>query len=290
MADEPAQAQRCFLKAGAAFFQQGRAQEAWELYERVVRQDPNQLDALRGLVELAHINGEKAKMAHWGCELGDVLLARERYADAKVQFERVLAFDPENPKARSRLRRLNAIAGMSEASFGELAPAAGEVQGAQVTVRDEETEGSQSAFDLSQILDEFRSAVVDRIPPEDGQSHYDLGMTYREMGLLQEAAVEFEAAAAHEENRSSSLEMLGECYLELDQSEDAVRVLEQVLPLADDETRAMTHLRLGKAREALGEWDRAEEDYYLALELNSELTEANELLARLERRREQGAA
>ena len=40
------------------------------------------------------------KMAHWGTELGDVLLAREMYADAKVQFERVLAFDADNVKAR----------------------------------------------------------------------------------------------------------------------------------------------------------------------------------------------
>jgi tetratricopeptide (TPR) repeat protein len=282
-------AQRFFMKAAYRFFEAGQSPEAAELYERVVKIDPNHLDALRGLVEIAHINGERAKMAHWGSELGDVLLAREMFAEAKVQFQRVLAFDPQNPKATQRLRRLNTIAEVKDVGYGGLAPSTREVEGAQVVVRDDEkSQSSQSTLNLSQILDEFRAAVVHRIPENDAQSHYDLGMTYKEMGLLEEAVREFEIASQNEGNRPASLDIMGECYLLLSQFDQAAEVLENVL--AETGGNAPVHMRLGKAYEALGDWDRAEEEYHRALELDENLEEALELLQNLEFRRTQGAA
>jgi tetratricopeptide (TPR) repeat protein len=231
-------------------------------------------------------------MAHWGCELGDVLLAREMYPDAKVQFERVLAFDPDNVKAQSRLKRLNTIAGVASAGYGSITPSptASEVDGAQVTIRDDEPNSSQTSLNLSQILEEFRAAVVERIPASDGQSHYDLGMTYKEMGLLEEALREFEVAASSEDNRLASLEMTGECYLLLSRPADALKAFESVAALADRSSRARAHLKLGEAYEALGEWSRAEEEYYRALELDEGLEEAIERLGSMEERRERGAA
>jgi len=293
--NEVVRAQMEFMKAAATYFEAGLSHAAATLYEKVVTLDPNHLEALSGLVEIAHINGEKAKMAHWGCELGDVLLAREKYPEAKVQFERVLAFDPENAKALSRVKRLNTIAGVREASFGELKATASEVDGAKVTVRDDGAEmakdpSSQSALNLSQILDEFRAAVVDSIPSDDARSHFDLGMTYQEMGLFDEAALEFETASQDKENRLASLEMLGECYLQLERYEEVIGALEEFLEGAPEESRAQTHVRLGRSREALGQWDQAEEDYNNALEADPDLLEAAELLQDLEQRREQGAA
>jgi tetratricopeptide (TPR) repeat protein len=284
-----ARAQRELVRAARAYFQGGRSREAEELYRKVMHLDPNHLDALRGLVELAYINGERGKMAHWGTELGDVLLAREMYADAKIQFERVLAFDPDNVKARARVNRLNTIAGVNDANFGELVPDAGEVQGAQVTVKDEPT-GTQTAFDLSRILDEFKTAMTDQIEVDDGKSHFDLGLTYKEMGLLPEAVSEFEQAAAAEADRSRSLEMLGECYLLLDRHEESLRVLSEIVDAADGDGQARVHMQLGRAYEGMGAWDQAEEEYYRALELDENLEEAVERLERLEERRERGVA
>jgi tetratricopeptide (TPR) repeat protein len=288
--NDPLRAQRELMRAARAYFQIGQSHEAGELYRRVVQLDPNHLEALRGLVELAHINGERGKMAHWGCELGDVLLAREMYPEAKFQFERVLAFDPENAKARSRVNRLNTIAGVEGSSFGTLAPDASEVAGAQVTVRNESPGGSQSAFDLSQILDEFREKVEEQIPEDDHRSHYDLGVSYKEMGLFAEAARAFETAAQGGEDRSRSLEMLAECYLLLERYSDAQEVIERVLPEVEGDAAARLRVQLGRVLEGMGEWDKAEDAYFQALELNENLLEAVELLESMEQRRERGAA
>lgn len=290
--NDPTKAQRDFMKGAQIHFDEGQTQAAAELYELVVKIDPNHLDALKGLTEIAHINGERSKMARWGCELGDVLLAREMYAEAKVQFERVLAFDSGNEKALARLKRLNTMVGVKEANFGKLTANPSEVKGAQVTIRDDEPETqSQFTLNLSQILEEFRAAVVERIPVDDGQSHHDLGMTYMEMGLIDEAATEFETAAQDETNRLASLEMLGECYLLLNRPADAMTVFEDLLGLTpDDDSKARTYLNMGRAREALGEWDQAEDNYHEALKYREDFTEASELLRDLEQRREQGAA
>ena len=280
-------AQRELMRAASLYFEEARSAEAGDLYETVVKMDPNHLEALRGLVEIAHINGEKAKMAHWGSEFGDVLLAREKYAEAKVQFERVLAFDPHNVKSHSRLKRLKTIAGVKDASFGELVPTPSEVEGAQVTIRDDESSTSQSALDLNQILDEFRAAVVERIPADDSQSHYDLGMTFKEMGLIEEAAVEFETASQNEENRLASMEMLAECYLHLNRAEEAIQLYEQIL-VQEESSNVQTFLQLGRAREALGQWDQAAEEYNQVLNLVPDHQDALEALMHLEHRREQG--
>ena len=125
---------------------------------------------------------------------------------------------------------------------------------------------------------------------DDGKSHFDLGLTYKEMGLLPEAVSELEQAAAAEEDRSRSLEMLGECYLLLDRHEDSLRVLSEILDAADGDGMARVHVQMGRAYEGMGAWDQAEEAYYRALELDENLDEAVELLERLEDRRERGVA
>ncbi len=287
--DEPIRAQRELVRAARACMRAARSADAQDLFRRVVQMDPNHLEALRGLVEIAHINGERGKMAHWGCELGDVLLAREMYAEAKVQFERVLAFDPENAKAQSRINRLKTMSAVDEASFGTLTPDASEVAGAKVTIMNE-PEGTQSELDLGEILREFQSAVVDQIADGDTRSHHDLGMTYHEMGLMDQAAKEFEIAVAGDEDRAHSLEMLGECYLHLSRFEEAHDLFQRLLPDLDGNAKARLHLQLGRAYEGMGAWDQAEESYFAALELNEDLVEAAEILEGLDQRRERGAA
>jgi tetratricopeptide (TPR) repeat protein len=97
-------------------------------------------------------------------------------------------------------------------------------------------------------------------------------------------------AASSDDNRLSSLEMTGECYLLLSRPGDALKAFEAVAALGDQGTQAQAHLRMGEALEGLGEWSRAEEEYYRALELNEGLEEAIERLGSLEERRERGAA
>ncbi|NNF06876.1 MAG: hypothetical protein HKN21_08950 [Candidatus Eisenbacteria bacterium] len=272
-------AQRYFVKAAEAYAALGHDQLAEDLYEQVVRLDPNHLEALQHLMDIAHANRNEVKIKRYGCELGDVLIARERYDEAKVQFERVLEVDPDNPKAASRVNRLNSMRGSDIASYDEVeTPAVEEVATAETSAEPVE-EQTQTKQELAAILDEFRAAVVGTIPQEDAQAHYDMGFAYREMDLVDEAVLEFEQAAENEEIRPRALEMLAECYLLRARGEEALTVLEEVLACAEeDHYKSRIHFAIGKAREAMGMFDEAEDSYFQALELNQDFLEAAERL------------
>jgi tetratricopeptide (TPR) repeat protein len=274
---------RVLLAGGRVAFNAGESRAAENVYVEMVKLDPNHVEALTGLTEIAHINGERSKIVRYGCELGDVLLALERYADAKLEFERVLQFDAGNEKAKARVRRLNSIDGMEQVTARPLAPVASEVKGATVSIRKEPTR-TQSILDLSEIMNEFQSAVASQFPPEDAQSHYDLGMTYHEMGMHDQAVSEFEIAKGSPNYRARATEMIARCLLSNGRPEDALRIIEDTSPGASedgDDARANLFACRGLALEALGRANEAVCAFEMALTLDPELIMAREAVMRL---------
>lgn len=273
------------LVAARMAFHERKSQLAEKLYNRMVKLDPNHLQALEGLVELAHINGERGKIVRHGCELGDVLLAREEYSRAKLEFERVLQFDPRNEKARSRVSRLNSIEGVDHVTAQPLAPVASEVEGAMVSIRGEAgpARATQSLVDLNQILEEFKSAVAGQIAPEDAQSHYDMGMAYLEMGMPDSAAHEFEQATQSEEHQVPALELLARSQLMAGQPQAALDAVERAAGLGIDDPDRLAALFTyrGLALEALGQAMEAGHAMERALEYNPDFEMAREGMARL---------
>lgn len=88
---------------------------------------------------------------------------------------------------------------------------------------------SEEALSIGDIIEEFKEGVFKTVSQEDYASHYDLGIAYKEMGLLEEAIMEFQIAAKGQAEQLKSLEMLGICFLEKDQPQFAIRQFEQGL-------------------------------------------------------------
>lgn len=271
-----------WLAAARSAFNFGESRKAEQIYIEMVSRDPNHLEALQGLCEIAHINGERTKIVRFGCELGDVLLARELYAEAKLEFERVLQFDPQNEKARSRVNRLNSIDGVEKVTARPLAPLASEVSGATVSVRGEPSR-TQSVHDLSEILTEFQKAMSGQLSDDDPQGRYDMGMTYMEMGMYDQAIESFRATSTHEDFREKSLELLAHCYLETDRPETAVEVVDEALAagiLVRSREAALYALR-GLALETIGYTADALVELQRALELDPDHLPAAQAVKRL---------
>lgn len=277
------QAMRLFLAAARCAFKSGESRLAETIYTDMVHLDPNHLEALRGLTEIAHINGERAKIVRHGCELGDVLLAREAYLEAKLEFERVLQFDPRNEKARSRVARLNSIEGVGKVKARPLAPMASEVRGATVSVRGEESKRTQSVMDLSAIMAEFQSAINGQLSPDDAQGHYDLGMAYLEMKMTDQALTEFGMAREAETHRGAALEMMARCYLAAGRPGEALAAVEEAAGIEGDDSarQAALFAYRGLALEALGRIPEATHALERALSLEPGLTLAREAMQRL---------
>ena len=123
--------------------------------------------------------------------------------------------------------------------------------------------GEAVTFDLSGLLSEFQRGVEAQLAG-DPQSHYDLGMTYREMGLLEQAVDSFRVAVGEPRLAARALEMIGRCHADQSRWAEAVgefrRALQQPTPDGGDaELRfhyAHALVELGEAESALTEYER----------------------------------
>jgi len=192
--------------AAQAYEQLGRLDSAATIYRSLGRG----AQATPAIMELWLANcerrGDAREAATVACELGDGALNDGDETRARQCFERAVGFDPENETARRRLQRLGGtLPPMPVRSAGGDASAA-EMGRVEVAVG----RGEAVTFDLMGLLAEFQRGVEAQLAG-DAQSHYDLGMTYREMGLLEQAVDSFRVAQQDERLAARSHEMIGRC-------------------------------------------------------------------------------
>ena len=77
-----------------------------------------------------------------------------------------------------------------------------------------ELSGTQDESSLQEIFREFRKGVEQQLSAEDYDTHYNLGIAYKEMGLLDEAIGEFQLASKAPTLTVECCSLLGLCFLE----------------------------------------------------------------------------
>ena len=118
-------------------------------------------------------------------------------------------------------------------------------------VEEKEPSGDEDR-DFAEMLANFRQKVAENIDVEDNASHYDLGVAFMEMGLVDEAIAQFQVALRGGANPLATLELLGQCFVEKGQFAVAGRVLDRALRLpgvADGDLVGVLYL-LGRIEEA----------------------------------------
>lgn len=81
--------------------------------------------------------------------------------------------------------------------------------------------------DVDQVFAKFKEGVKATVADNDAATHYDLGLAYKEMGLLPDARSEFELASQDPERRCMCYAMIGLIYHEvgdLDEAKQAYQV------------------------------------------------------------------
>ena len=110
-------------------------------------------------------------------------------------------------------------------------------------------EGEQA--DFNDMLEKFKAGVAANVDDEDFDSHYDLGVAYREMGLIEEAIAEFQKALRGATQRLRAYEALGQCFIDRSDHDAAIAVLGRALrePGMEDEDLIGVLYLLGLASE-----------------------------------------
>lgn len=69
-------------------------------------------------------------------------------------------------------------------------------------------------LDVDQVFAKFKKGVEEQVGLEDSDTHYDLGIAYKEMGLLDDAVHEFQLAMSNPQRECVAHTMIGLCYME----------------------------------------------------------------------------
>jgi tetratricopeptide (TPR) repeat protein len=145
---------------------------------------------------------------------------------------------------------------------------------------------------LKEVFDEFRAELGEMgVEDEDLETHYNLGIAFREMGLLEEAISEFQKVAkANERGRAFRYTMqcctlLGLAFMEKGQPAIAAIWYERALqtPGNDPESTLALRYDLGVAQESAGEPEAALKSFSQVYAMNIDYRGVAERIAALQK-------
>jgi tetratricopeptide (TPR) repeat protein len=112
---------------------------------------------------------------------------------------------------------------------------------------------------LDEVFKEFQKGVAEQLSDEDSDTHFNLGIAYKEMGLLEEAIGEFKVASHDPAFFVEACSMIGVCANELEKHEEAAEWYQKALVAPDLSPEARTALRyeLASALEKTGNVEQA---------------------------------
>jgi len=282
------------------------AREEWEAALAVagalVRLEPSQIPRYQKQVELAYRAGDTHELSLRYLELGDALLRAGMRAPAVAVFRRVLEHEPGHSRAMGALASLGVSmqpssppAAAAPATPPEPPPREYVDLGALI-LDDQPERDSRMRVDAAEptapededatfqeILSQFKRGIEANLDSEDFQAHYDLGIAFKEMGLLDEAIAQFQRALRSPEGRLRASEALGIAFFEKGRFAIAEAVLARAidgLPGADDEKIGLIYW-LGRALEALGREAEALPCYERALAVDIRFLDVTERISRL---------
>ncbi|MDH3212924.1 MAG: tetratricopeptide repeat protein [Myxococcales bacterium] len=240
---------------------------AGTLVDEILRLDNNSVRHHQKRVEHAYRTGDKRHLVEAYVGLGDVLVRSEAMERAKLVYKRVLEHEPNNQSALAALGSLEpesptaAAAEPAGADFVDLGALIFEDEPQRDTrmrVQDEEPTGDEER-DFQELLAQFKRGIEANIEEDDWQAHYDLGVAFKEMGLLDEAIAEFQKALRSPAGRLRTAEALGGCFFEKHQFSVAATVMRRAVEtdVAGDEAKIGLLYWLGRCDEEMGKKELA---------------------------------
>ncbi|HKO56270.1 MAG TPA: tetratricopeptide repeat protein, partial [Thermoanaerobaculia bacterium] len=130
---------------------------------------------------------------------------------------------------------------------------------------------SEEEQSLEEIFKEFKKGVEQQLDSEDYDTHYNLGIAYKEMGLIDEAIGEFQLASKDPKRAVECASMLGLCFLEKGMPQLAIKWYRKGLEMPEitEEEHVGLLYDLGSAYMEVGDTDNAQKAFVEVYGLNT---------------------
>lgn len=251
--------------------------------------------------ELVEISDDVVGPSVRDLEQLDFFVSQELYDDALRILDRLEEEFPGDAELESRRGELKtkglllepeaAVGGEAadelfaeEEEFIDLAKELEEELEAEDLMVEEATGHGHDEALLEEVFREFQKGVAEQLSEEDSDTHFNLGIAYKEMGLLPEAIGEFQISAKNPAYHVESSSMIGLCYMEQGLAEDAAEWYRRALSFEQitDDARLGVLYDLGSALEQAGNVAEAAEAFHAILEASPSYRDAAERLEHLD--------
>ncbi|MFN3479065.1 MAG: tetratricopeptide repeat protein [Thermodesulfovibrionales bacterium] len=143
--------------------------------------------------------------------------------DALRIYEKLLNIFPDNEDI---LNKVTTLQGMISLQTSRTEP---EQVEPQETLDIEEILGPRLDTEVLGIFEEFKKGLEKEVEPEDIETRYNLGIAYKEMGLIDDAIREFQTSRNEPRFYVKSMTMLGICYMEKGLYPIAIKAFKEAL-------------------------------------------------------------
>ncbi len=207
------------------FIGQGFLEEARDRYETILAQDPKYQPALNKLAELNGVEPKLPKVT------ADEQPERRRRARTPAPEPEVPAEKKKKPGRRKPAVRFSVQSETppSEDLFDLSTELEDEITQLEDDLARAKAVDEEEFLTPEEVISEFKKGVARTVDKEDHQTHYNLGIAYKEMGLLDEALHEFELASGNADLSIDCASMMGLCLMGKREFETAIGVYRKAL-------------------------------------------------------------
>lgn len=299
------------LTIAQRFILKGQSDRAIKEYQKLIEASPNDKRLHLKLGDLYLKNGDHEKAIKQYQQVADLFASEELNSQAISIYKKILAIDPKRMDAHRQIARLylkeglianarthyqsilNMRPGDHEASRAledlvdqsstprernplPLSPAPSRLSASASSPSSAESEGQERHMAPAEL--------APPTPDKEAETHYHLGIAYKQMELLDYAISEFEAAASDPALRVDCFVMLGECFMQKGDYDRSIRFYEEALKDrgVSNGKRARVHVSLGEAYEAQGMLREALQSFEVGLRLDPSLQGVKERIEHLQ--------
>jgi tetratricopeptide (TPR) repeat protein len=278
-----------YLGLGDALAKSGALDKAAAVYGRVIEHDPGNAQAMAALARVQpeppppeRPRKAEPATAEAKASAKAAPAAAQRPAEAPAPTPATSTPVASSPPAPKREK----LAAGTDEGFVDLGSMVRDEVGQRDTrmrVNRREPKDQDEQREFHEILEQFKRGIEENLESDDYQSHYDLGVAFKEMGLLDEAIAEFQKALRASEGRLRTSEALGMAFFEKGQYAVCESVLRRAVEKLDgsDESKIGLLYWLGRASEALGKRADAMASYERAVAVDIRFMDLSERIHRL---------
>jgi tetratricopeptide (TPR) repeat protein len=273
---------RVRLKLGDLYLKNGHKDKAVDEYMKVAQQYENDDLNFRATAiykKVLYLDPQLVDVYH---KLANLYLRENLIGSARLQYHNILKIQPDDPIALEALEKIEQNRAQAEAPSQE-----GPIIEAPPML--EESAPGPTLPGPEEPREDAPIPGQAELQPEadtgDLETHYHLGIAYKEMELIDHAIAEFQTASADMERRFDCLVMLGMCFMEKEEYDKAIHCFNdasQVRELSKEEIIRLRY-RLGLAYESNGMNQEALKAYQQVIGLDSNFLDVRNRIERLKR-------